>query len=249
MVDEDLDVHLLDVRIHGRGVLSRAVAAWLRSQYEPHVGKKFPLTSIPLGNAYLQDIAVTNANPLKLIGTIGGVPRAAKGTSAQTQSKEDLAMVEGPAAGSAAKAIQRPLGKKLDIYIIDTGWNEEAREVLDNHLDLFESFLADHNTFALTPEQSKEFLSQYIELIGEDPILVMVDSDARVEKSRHGYGVRICLGAMPPERIRDHLKRLLQIVCDHRKSHEDILRKVRKEAHKEGFDGAMELIGEMVRPE
>ena len=140
-------------------------------------------------------------------------------------------------------------GRALDIYVVDTGWNEKAKAILEEHLELFESFLAGHRVFVLSREQSKGILKQNIQLIGKDPLLVIVDSDARVEKHAHGYGFRLCLGTMKLNRIRQNLSTILQIICDQRFAGTQMIKRVRQEAHREGFAGLMEIIGEVVRPE
>lgn len=155
-------------------------------------------------------------------------------------------MTETAIKPSAAKRTSR---RTLDFYIVDTGWNEKAKGILDTHLELFESFLAEHRVFVLSREQSKEILKRHIALIGKDPLLVMVDSDARVEQRPYGYGVRLCLGAMHCKKIRDNLGMVLQIACDSGKTGEQVIREIRAEAHREGVDGVMEIIGEIIRPE
>ncbi|MFO0912538.1 MAG: hypothetical protein U0795_06260 [Pirellulales bacterium] len=143
----------------------------------------------------------------------------------------------------------KPAGGGLDFFVIDSGWNEHAKKVLDDHLQMFEDLLSDHRLYVLNTEQSKGFLKQNIELIGKDPVLVMLDSDARVEKRRYGYGFRLCLGVMSPKKMREHLSTVLRIACDSRKNGKQMMDEIRSTAHREGFDGMMELIGEVVRPE
>ncbi len=155
-------------------------------------------------------------------------------------------MVDSPTLEGSPAAAN---GRKLDIYVVDTGWNRKAKAILDEHLELFESFLGGHHVFLLSRQQSKEVLKQHIHLIGKDPLLVIVDSDARVEKHVHGYGFRLCLGAMKAGRIRENLSTVLHIICDQRLDGRQMVQRVRQEAHREGLAGVMEIIGEVVRPE
>lgn len=105
-------------------------------------------------------------------------------------------------------------GRGLDIYVIDTGINSKAKSVLDAHLRQFEPRLARHRIFRLTPEQSKGLIQADRIPSGSDPVLVLVDSDAHVEKRSQGYGLRISLGKLSVSEIGDRLNRFLSIACE-----------------------------------
>jgi len=149
------------------------------------------------------------------------------------------------ATSSTAIATTRAPAKRFDIYVIDTGWNEAMSQVLKTHLEQFKTYLVHRdNCYALDQQQSMEILKAHPHLIGKDPVLVVLDSDAMVEKRKGGHGFRFCLGKVKsPAEADEKLKDLLQIVLD-RKKCQNINAAVRKEVHKEGLDGAMEIIGE-----
>ncbi len=133
---------------------------------------------------------------------------------------------------------------RLDIYIIDSGWDSLAHRVLQHSLDLFTAYLTEHNVYVLTPEQSTAFLKEHPELIGKDPIIAIVDDLARKLNNPHGFGTRLELGLVNDAfRLECLLKMFLQIVND-KMNIFDIAYTFRKHNHKEGIKGAVEIIME-----
>ncbi len=133
---------------------------------------------------------------------------------------------------------------RLDIYIIDSGWDSLAHRVLQRSLDLFRAYLTDHDVYVLTPKQSTAFLKQHPELIGKDPIIAIVDGLARKLQNPDGFGTRLELGLVNDEyRLECLLKMFLQIVND-KTSIFDIAYTFRKYNHKEGIKGAIDIIME-----
>ena len=133
---------------------------------------------------------------------------------------------------------------RLDIYIIDSGWDSLAHNYLQSVIDLFKAYLTDHNLYILSPEQSVAFLKEHPRLIGKDPIIAVVDKLARALDNPDGFGTRLELGLIKdPYRIEWLIKMFLRIVND-RKEILDIAYTFRKYNHKEGIRGAIEIIME-----
>ena len=147
-----------------------------------------------------------------------------------------------PEAKKAAENIEAK--SRLDIYIIDSGWDSLAHHVLHRFLDLFKAYLTEHNVYMLSPEQSVAFLKQHPGLIGKDPIIAIVDDLARKLNNPYGFGTRLELGAVnDPLRLEQLLKMFLQVVND-RKSILDIAYTFRELNHKEGVKGALDIVME-----
>jgi hypothetical protein len=133
---------------------------------------------------------------------------------------------------------------RLDIYIIDSGWDSLPHRVLHRSLDLFKTYLTDHNVYILTPEQSAAFLKQHPDLIGKDPIIAIVDGLARKLNNPSGFGTRLELGLVHDAyRLEYLLKMFLQIV-NTKTDILDITETFREHNHKEGVRGAIEIIME-----
>ena len=246
VIDDDLHARLSGLKANGRGGLGRLIAAWAKPHLQRLQEKEFSLVSQSFAGVRPRDIEFTAGETLQI------KIEFESGSLLDTTTKQQASlpvMGENLAATLNRKSTKPRQVGRLDIYVIDTGWNEHAKQVLHDHLKLFESFLAGHMIYVLSQDQSKEILEKTPPLIGEDPILVMVDSDARIERPRHGYGVRLCLGAMPRERLSDNLKMVLQIASDRTRTTGQIIRQLRKECHKQGLDGAIEIVGDMIRPE
>lgn len=133
---------------------------------------------------------------------------------------------------------------RLDIYIIDSGWDSLPHRVLHRSLDLFKAYLTDHNVYVLTPEQSTAFLKQYPDLIGKDPIIAIVDGLARKLSNPSGFGTRLELGLVNDAyRLEYLLKMFLQIV-NTKTDILDIAYTFREHNHMEGVKGAIDIIME-----
>ena len=246
VVGNDFHARLDGLAVHGRGGIGRLLAAWTKPRMQPLEERQFSLIPPALAGIRPIDIEFAAGENLEIkIEFEGG----SVGTASTKDQASKPAMGETLAAAPSRKQTTPQRAGRLDIYVIDTGWNEPAKQALDQHLKLFESLLAEHLVYVLSQQQSKETLQRTPALMGEDPILVLVDSDARAEKSRHGYGIRLCLGAMPQERLSDNLKMVLQIAGDRSRTTAQMIGKLRKECHKQGLDGAVEIVGSMIRPE
>ena len=83
---------------------------------------------------------------------------------------------------------------QLDVYVIDSGWDCTAHSVVSRSIDILKGTLNDHNLYVMTPEQSNAFLKQFPDFTGQDPILVVIDPQARRNGDPAGFGVTFVLG-------------------------------------------------------
>lgn len=133
---------------------------------------------------------------------------------------------------------------RLDIFIIDSGWDSVAHRVLNNSMDLLKNYLKKHNLYVLSPEQSMQVLMAHSDLIGRDPILMVVDRLAAKLNNPHGFGARLILGHIHDEHRVDWLiKMFVKIVNTHFEAL-DIAYTFQQYNHKIGVKGAIDIIME-----
>ena len=135
---------------------------------------------------------------------------------------------------------------RLDVYVIDSGWDSLAHDVLHGSMALFKNYLTNHNLYLLTHEQSVEYLKNHPELVGQDPILIVVDHLAKKLHNPHGYGTLISLGLINDRaRVEWLIKMFLKIINTHNKTL-DIAYTFQQHNHKEGIKGAVDIIMESI---
>lgn len=131
---------------------------------------------------------------------------------------------------------------RFEVYVIDSGWKNEASEVVRESLELFTKYLRRHTVYVLSEDQSEEFLQDHPQLLGKDPIIAVLDRTAIERGSDNGVGARLLLGRVHNKtRVQALLKMLLRIV-NTRQMAEDLPGSIRKEVHREGVSGAIEVI-------
>lgn len=133
---------------------------------------------------------------------------------------------------------------KLDVYIVDAGWDSLAHRVLNESMELIKSYLRDQNLFILSPEQSVKFLRSHPDLVGRDPIVIIVDRLARKLQNPDGFGARIGLGLIENEYELHNLIKMFLTVINKHESTLDIANTFRKYNHQEGMNGAIDIIME-----
>ena len=134
----------------------------------------------------------------------------------------------------------------LDVYVIDSGWDSLAHNVLHGSMDLFKNYLKSHNLYILSHEQSTEYLRKHPELVGQDPILIVVDHLAKKLHNPNGFGTLIALGLINDRaRLEWLIKMFIKIINTHNKTL-DIAYTFQQHNHKEGIKGAVEIIMESV---
>jgi hypothetical protein len=144
-----------------------------------------------------------------------------------------------PAASENGSDDGRP---RFEVYVIDSGWKTEAGEVVRESLELFAKYLRRHEVYILTEDQSEEFLQDHPQLLGKDPIIAVLDRHAINRASQTGIGARLLLGRIHNrDRVQSLLKMLLRIV-NTRHLAEDLPEAIRREVHREGVSGALEVI-------
>src|SRR5262245_26426241 len=163
---------------------------------------------------------------------------AKRTTKARVRRRSLPASPDGQA-GENGQPDRRP---RFEVYIIDSGWKTEASEVVRDSLELFTKYLQHHEVYVLTEDQSEQFLQSHPQLLGKDPIIAVLDREAIRRGSHTGIGARLLLGRIHDRnRVQALLKMLLRIV-NTRHLAQDLPGSVRREVHREGVSGAVEVI-------
>lgn len=135
-----------------------------------------------------------------------------------------------------------PSEPRFEVYVIDSGWKTQAGEIVRDSLDLFTKYLQRHTVYILSPDQSEEFLQDHPQLLGKDPIIAVLDRSAINRARKDGIGARLLLGRIHnPHRVHALLTMLLRIV-NTRHLAMDLPGSIRREVHREGVTGAIEVI-------
>lgn len=149
------------------------------------------------------------------------------------------ARAEIPAAAESP-ASSKP---RFHFFIIDSGWDSAAARVIRENIDMITRFQNDDPLFVLTQEQSTALMRRHPHLIGKDPILLARDLDARGGKGGseyHGFHLNMGLIKEPAKAVAN-LRKFLQFLAIHRHS-ADIEKDVREQLHREGLQGAIEVL-------
>jgi hypothetical protein len=105
--------------------------------------------------------------------------------------------------------------KRFRIFIVDSGFNEVASRLVQSSIERFRKFARAADVYVLNERQSTAYLRKFPLLIGKDPVVVVVDREARSAKSPDGFGIHFQLGVVRrEERARWYLKILLRALND-----------------------------------
>jgi hypothetical protein len=155
---------------------------------------------------------------------------------------------EAPAAAPDDAAGPAPKGATRDarfhIFIIDTGWNCAASQVLREHIDMISHLNIDDELFVLDRQTSIALLRHYPLQVGRDPIIAVHDLRPRHRhRVKHTHGFRMHLGILDTEhQVLAALRMFARFLVTHRNA-ADIDELVRKDLHRQGLAGAIEIIG------
>lgn len=167
----------------------------------------------------------------------------ASSQTANAASKEEQAMPPATEELVASKEENADRKPRFHYFIIDSGWKSHSARVFRENLHMIREFENHDPLYVLTYEQSTTLIRENPDLIGKDPILLVHDLQAKGGRGPSGYhGFRLCLGTIKtPEQALKALQEFLQFVAAHRKS-PDIEKDIQKKLHRQGFDGAIEVI-------
>jgi hypothetical protein len=171
-------------------------------------------------------------------------PNGAHAAATDDAARFDDAATSDVSTVAVDQAIATADEPRFRIFIIDTGWNLVAREVLQAHLSLFRDFMGSDPIYVLDRDMSLALLHRNRDLIGRDPIISVHDMRA----IRHGHtgdvhGVRLHLGLMrDANKAKRALTMLVRFLARFRMS-DDFEFQVRHRLRLEGVAGAITIIG------
>lgn len=184
-------------------------------------------------------------------GTASVVASATAPKRASTQTEAEAgpaaqvhASAPAPAAGPSVPPAAASKKRVLDVFYIDSGWNNPVCAAVRENLPAMAEYLHEHRFFVMSPQQSMEFIRRHPGLIGEDPIVLVLDRTAAGEKTpNRSCGFRLSLGCVKsPESAVAMLKWAVQLtVTANTAEMADI---ISKSAHRETVQGVIELMGE-----
>lgn len=156
-----------------------------------------------------------------------------------------------PTQHASARAARARPNTKLDLYIIDCGWDSEGHYVLQKNIDVIKAFaVPNEDVYVLTRPQSIEFIKAHPTLIRREPLLLMLDRQLANQPGHASYsGVCLCLGGQTNiSKVNFMLKTFLRVLVN-RRAMSDICGEIRRFLHKERLQGALEIIMEEFRRE
>lgn len=138
--------------------------------------------------------------------------------------------------------------KRFDFFLVDTGWNAAVSKVVRTQLrSLFDvgGYHEHDHLYELSPQQSAVVLGRAPENIGCDPTIIVYDLYGSIQvRSGNYHGFRLNLGLMRhPEQALARLQELTRFIAIHRTA-ERLDREVRRELHREGFEGIVKVLRE-----
>jgi hypothetical protein len=147
-------------------------------------------------------------------------------------------------ARTAAGALS-PGMKRFDIFLIDTGWNRPISRMVRAHLRILYEYQMNDTLYELSHEQSVELLKHDPNSIGCDPTIVVYDIYGASKANAGTYrGFRLNLGPLRrPEQALVRLQEFIRFLATNRTA-ERLDREIRRELHREGFDGMIKLLRE-----
>jgi len=164
----------------------------------------------------------------------------ADGTQTEQAPRIDLDLRARPPAGHFTRDM-----KRFDIFLIDTGWNTPVSKLVRLHLPLIYGYMRQDSLYLLTSEQSVEILKGAPEYIGHDPIVLVYDLYVPQGRKHGNYrGFRLNLGLFKgAEQALSRLQEFVRFINLHRTA-TCLNDEVRRELHREGFDGMVKILHE-----
>ncbi len=135
--------------------------------------------------------------------------------------------------------------KRFDIFLIDTGWNRAVSKAVRKQVEHIARLHPSESIYVLSYEQSADLLKLDPAAIGYDPTILVYDLYARPGTGTGAYrGFRLNLGLMRhPEHALARLQEFARFVAT-RRTAERHDQEIRRELHREGFNGLVRLLHE-----
>jgi hypothetical protein len=161
---------------------------------------------------------------------------------AETGKSNGGIVSQQPAPGPTPTPARRD--PRFHIFVIDSGWNCAASNVLRDHIDILTHLNIDDELYVLDRKTSISLLRNYPLQVGRDPTIAVHDLKPRHRhRIKHTHGFRMHLGILDDERqVLGALKMFARFLVTHRDA-ADIDTLVREDLHRQGLAGAIQIIG------
>ncbi len=141
--------------------------------------------------------------------------------------------------GDATVADELP---RFRIFIVDSGWNSAARQVLHDNFHLLRDLQRETPIYLLGRERSIDLLRRYPALVGKDPIIRVHSEVLRKHRPPGFHGFRLHLGLLKEhDQALSALQKFVRFIGVHR-DFRDLEMDMRKKLRLEGLQGAFEII-------
>lgn len=244
VIDEHLVMRFGSVRVTGQGILGRFIASFARRRVHEVFHQQWPLDQFMPPGIVLKDVEFRTTHAAGVIVEIHPSLPSLRPTA--SAFRPSTAAPRAPVAASGRAAGAGP--SLLELFVIDSGHNADTQRIVSAQLTAGSPCQRTLAIFQLNAEQSRQLLERN-NLLGHDPILILLDHDARATSGRHGYGCRLNLGRIPATRRPRYVQKLLEIAGAPAESKEKIFERIRREFRHEGIVGTLEILGQILRPE
>ncbi|WP_045226574.1 hypothetical protein [Methyloterricola oryzae] len=162
-------------------------------------------------------------------------------------SKSAAAASEATAVATATGPTSEEAGTepRFHFFLIDTGWKSTAARVIRDNFRMIREFQNHDPLYVLSREQSVKLIRENPDLIGKDPIILVHDLQAKGGRGESGYhGFRLCLGLIKnSQQALKAMQEFLRFLHSHRNC-ADIEQAIRQKLHRQGLEGAIDVIRE-----
>jgi len=168
-------------------------------------------------------------------------PSAAPRALGPTKPRASLSEARG--VEISARLASKSAAPRFRIFIVDSGWNSPAHQVLQDNFGLIRALQKEDPIYVLSKEQSIEFIRHHQDRIGREPIIAVHDLAAMgASGTTDFHGFRLHLGLMrTPQQALLALQNFTRFLSTHRHS-ADLEAEIRTDLRREGLAGAIEII-------
>jgi hypothetical protein len=172
------------------------------------------------------------------------MPPEAETNVDQPETPAPQAEISSQPAGTGQAQAAPPKDVRFRIFVIDTGWNSVASRVLHENLNVIRDLNCDDEVYLLDRDMSIALLRHHPAQVGRDPIITVHDTQAiHRHRVHHTHGFRLHLGILDSEdQVLAALQMFTRFLATHRTA-KDLEKVVRKNLHRQGFVGAIEILG------
>ena len=174
----------------------------------------------------------------KLVNAEASTTSSMQNNTPQSSSATPSTAASTPLNGTTIPGTDR---RVLDLFFVDSGWNNKVGSALRENLPVFAQYLHGQRFHIMNQQQSLEFIRLHPALVGADPILIVLDRESCEQKNPGGFGFRMCLGHLQnPDAAISMLKWAVQLSMAANSTQMAMM--VKQSAHRQTIQGTIELM-------